>query len=690
MSASTTRVFLFRLAVTFSSTLILFGSVHELSAVGNLPGVIPPSACRVGAVLSTDQVAPLFGVFAGLGRSNIRTALVNDEVVAGTWVIFNNFVPDTSIKLAPNCAPPLGASNDGAGLNLMGVRITTTISSPQKADIESIKLIWDVNANGLWDPLLDLVLQEQPGEALLQEGGALFTYGPQQPLATLSSNFGPACNFVGAFIPNAPPAIGAGPVNGTNTTVGFGVEGCYIALLAVAKIGDMPIHRTKFGLQLEAYAGDIPGTSGVSSFTVSSGFSSSRNPQASNVWVDVFGGLPGPETPFDHLNHGIGNPQNSFQRLIFRGADGPEGLVTRFRANSFGPGTRELVLFAGGLCDGGVLANNSVLILPPVAGAPPTIAGSLGAIPCVVSAGTDGIPTAVISLILRVNLPEEMKKLVGTVRLYADLDCDGVLFEPGELIQSRIGYYNEPTNDTYVHFNEDQVGFILTPGGVPLTGGCPAIGGVPGVDASPFPLILILTGDINSPEVHGQGFGPYLNEYDFVTAQDHEEGHNDSDLYVLTPGGNSQVCPPLSSPTDVGAAGSTFDPCLCVIPAAGLNLYQAHAIRSQGYFDPCEGFYDQTINPESNELRVSAQRLHNSIRFALDSAPSRFARAEVFDMKGHLVFRSSKENPYQLIWNLRDRMNRPVANGIYLYLITAYRSDGTPIRSEVKKLVVMR
>jgi hypothetical protein len=677
MVTSGYKVFSMRMAISLFAMLFIFVGLYESSGLAyteKLPGVIPPSACRVGAVLSTDQVTPLFGIFTGLGRSNIRTVMPTEEVVAGTWVVMNNFVPDTGIVRAPNCVGPLGLAVDGAGLNLMGVRITTTISSPQKADIEYIKLVWDVNANGLWDPLLDLVLQEKPGSELLQEGGALFSYGPQSPLATLSNTFG-RCFAPAAGIANRVPQNGVGPLSGTNSRVGVAIEGCYIALLAIVKIGKEPIHRTKFGLQMSAYAGDIPGSTGISSFSFSSGFSSSRNPQASNVWVDVFGGLPGPKSSFDHLNHGIGNPENSLTHIHFSGGENGEGLLSRFRAKEVGPGSREVILFAGGLCDGGRMVTQNAIILPAVAGAPPTIAGGLPAIPCIPGAGTDGIPTAIVSIILKVILPPELMKTVGTIRFYADIDCDGILFETGELIQQRIGYYNEPTDDIFVHFNQQQIGFIFTPAGAILAGGCPAVGGVPGVDASPLPLLLIFTADFNAGAVHGipGAFGPTRLELGAISAQqngnENGDGLDNSQPYILSNGDNNNN----------NNGGGSEESCPESNPAG---------INAQG--DPCEDFFNQAINMESNELVVSPQNLHNSVRFAIQGAKSQSARFEIFDLQGNSVYRSIKTNPYQLRWNLRDSRKRPVANGVYLYVITAYNHQGQLIRSEVKKLVMMR
>ncbi|MBI1729609.1 hypothetical protein HY229_02765, partial [Candidatus Acetothermia bacterium] len=254
-----------RALALFLFLFFMAGSAVSYAELFTLPGVIPPSACRTGAVLSTDQ-------FTTTGFSNVRTANPNDEIVAGDWVVANDYVSDTSVILPPNCEHFASTDSD-TGMNLMAVRLKPTISSAADANITLIKLAWDVNVNGLWDPLLDLVLQTKPGSDLDSPAGAVFFNGPQNPLAFLvnSDDDGPlgdhAC-FIGAD--DEGEEIGVGPNNGTNST-GADTDGCYIALLAVVVIGDSPKTGSQFGLSLEALAGDIPGTNGISSYTFSSG-----------------------------------------------------------------------------------------------------------------------------------------------------------------------------------------------------------------------------------------------------------------------------------------------------------------------------------------------------------------------------------------------------------------------------------
>jgi len=62
---------------------------------------------------------------------------------------------------------------------------------------------------------------------------------------------------------------------------------------------------------------------------------------------------------------------------------------------------------------------------------------------------------------------------------------------------------------------------------------------------------------------------------------------------------------------------------------------------------------------------------------------------EIFTLSGALVF--AQEAPgTKLTWNLNTNDGRPVANGVYLYVVTVRGSDGRVLRSEVNKFVVLR
>ncbi len=63
---------------------------------------------------------------------------------------------------------------------------------------------------------------------------------------------------------------------------------------------------------------------------------------------------------------------------------------------------------------------------------------------------------------------------------------------------------------------------------------------------------------------------------------------------------------------------------------------------------------------------------------------------EVFNLRGEEVFRSGEVKGSSINWNPLASGDRPLANGIYLYVITVRETNGTLLRSEVKKLVILR
>jgi hypothetical protein len=62
---------------------------------------------------------------------------------------------------------------------------------------------------------------------------------------------------------------------------------------------------------------------------------------------------------------------------------------------------------------------------------------------------------------------------------------------------------------------------------------------------------------------------------------------------------------------------------------------------------------------------------------------------EIFNLAGLSIFQAVA-NGNQLLWDLADSSGAAVANGVYLYIITVRGYDGQVIKSEVKKLIVLR
>ena len=67
----------------------------------------------------------------------------------------------------------------------------------------------------------------------------------------------------------------------------------------------------------------------------------------------------------------------------------------------------------------------------------------------------------------------------------------------------------------------------------------------------------------------------------------------------------------------------------------------------------------------------------------------RSVQVEVYDLSGQRVYRSAWGTERELRWNLLRDDGHPVANGIYLYVVTARDRDGRLLRSEVQKLLIL-
>ena len=104
-----------------------------------------------------------------------------------------------------------------------------------------------------------------------------------------------------------------------------------------------------------------------------------------------------------------------------------------------------------------------------------------------------------------------------------------------------------------------------------------------------------------------------------------------------------------------------------------------------------------------NQLAVSAARAQamaktspitlktypNAISFHTQSSTTKHLSVEIYGLNGKRVFSSSTSGS-RLHWRMSDEMGRPVANGVYLYVVSTRDEMGPLIRSEAKKVLVLR
>jgi len=91
----------------------------------------------------------------------------------------------------------------------------------------------------------------------------------------------------------------------------------------------------------------------------------------------------------------------------------------------------------------------------------------------------------------------------------------------------------------------------------------------------------------------------------------------------------------------------------------------------------------------ASEMQVSTSSL-SQMQFTVESQVAADLTVTVFNLSGYKVFDSGEVRGNTLVWKLQDDANRPFANGIYLYVTTYRKEDGTILKSEIKKLIVRR
>jgi len=99
-----------------------------------------------------------------------------------------------------------------------------------------------------------------------------------------------------------------------------------------------------------------------------------------------------------------------------------------------------------------------------------------------------------------------------------------------------------------------------------------------------------------------------------------------------------------------------------------------------------------TAEPQPTPLaltQVFSHRQANGVRIAVQGEGIERMQLSVYDLSGQRVYRQSTTET-RLTWRLNTDGGHRVANGVYLYLVTAYGVDGQATRSEVRKLVVLR
>lgn len=418
-----------------------------------------------------------------------------------------------------------------------------------------------------------------------------------------------------------------------------------------------------------------------------------------------------------HISGGSGSPESDIQVMDFGG-----GLKTRFRADRITPGAREVVAITVGICDGGTLSSTSANILVPVAGAPPTIAGGLGAIPCITSAGTDGLATGVNGGVIAFR--GTAARHMGTVRVYADADLDGILFEPGELVTQGVPIFNEGTGEAILSIGRQ--GQMLIVGGGPLAALDPTTGPP---TAPPFgPLLLVFTVDVDTNAPSGQvnvelglsigddtaqgaagicaaAFGtaptpaPTVGTQNCGSNLSRAGPARDSFSIELAGGRGGGGGPAPSPPSGGGSTLKSFDTNGNNILDDNefFNLIDAwiqQRVDDQTFFRGVDAWVAQTQIQSLGRSPVLLEKLQLSrqqgrVTFRAQGQGISSTTVEIYSLDGRRVF--SRESPgATLAWNLSSSQGQRVSNGVYLYRVTVEDTAGRTTSTRVRKLLILR
>jgi len=309
--------------------------------------------------------------------------------------------------------------------------------------------------------------------------------------------------------------------------------------------------------------------------------------------------------------------------------------------------------------------------------------------------------------------------------------------------------FNEQTGEAIAQFGGRQEQILFTGNGNPVAAGsdpicqqpdtCPPADGFK--DAGTTPLILIFTVDIDSNAPGGlvdvllglQTFDDTainIATNDPVAAQQAAigSGANPCRVFFVTNGvflGNTGkpiaagVCgsnflnigPEIysftvegpehpSTPTNLQAF-DTNDSCFLDDPEffAMIDGWVASLIGDTLFFSGVDAWVGQdnicaaTAGSGVSTLSLSSVALETNsfgtTTFVVTGQGIESMGVEVFSLNGNAVF-SQKVAGTQLSWNQATNKSAPLANGTYLYVVTVKNADGNVVKSEVKKLVILR
>lgn len=692
-----------------ASSLLRFVPALALLFALSLGGIVQAqpifptaSGCKESAILTTEQfLNPSAGAF-----TQDRTVIPGEDtqVVLGSVVFVDGFVtdPTAGVGTTPNCPAALVDTNP---TYVVKVVVKPASGDPVAAGITRLTWWADNDLDGQITLGKDTQINSVDATACLTSPqGCELSFGnrpvvvgaPPNPFIGLAPSPVPLSVLGSVF----PPGIcgNIAPPRGGPTCAG---------LILVGDIAN-PKPGATLQVRFEGFASDLvnatcvtPGAGGcpaAGTAPFSSDFAPQYKKATSNTRVVVQGVANAPGVLSPGVNNGSGNPETGtlgIETLGIRTRDDRGGLAGTQERDAR-PGDREYFVGIVGLCDNGELVTNRVTLLPPIAGASPTIAGGLAAIPCIpTAAGTDGLNTVVTRI--RVGVSGPGAQFVQAVHIYADTSAvagatgwlaaglpgtaAATFFESGEQVLSGI-----PVNSVVAVGSLEQV--LTTSGGTPLIV----------ASATGVPALLYFTADIDDRAA--------ASEVRFQVAIDVADTPSfgifcvpncrSSRLLRTAP---QEFIFQISGPTAPPGGVAQFDTNKNGVIDdaeffAAIDQWVAGAVSDQLFFQVLDAWVSQSPvgGASVKGLSLQAVSLSTSARAATFVASGQGIeglRVEIFDLDGQRIFAQETAGT-RLTWTLSAQEGQPVANGVYLYVVTVKGANGETLRSEVKKLVVLR
>jgi hypothetical protein len=331
---------------------------------------------------------------------------------------------------------------------------------------------------------------------------------------------------------------------------------------------------------------------------------------------------------------------------------------------------------------------------------------------------------------------------MSTVRMYAD-ECnvtfeacffsiqgggDGILFQPGEIIEQVVPKFNEQTGEAIAQFGGRQEQILYTSVGNPVANASdPSAGTLAGFKTGTHPLILIWTVDVDQNAPGGMVdvlLG--LQSYD-DTAQNISTGGATHPCNIF--GGTAKTIPAKNGKVGgPGSCGSNFlntgpetysftveapqhpstpnslaafdtnKSCFLDDPEffAMIDGWVGNQIGDTLFFAGVDAWVGQTNicnTPTAASALLQRVELQSSglgtTTFTVTGQSIESMSVQVFSLNGSLVF-SQETAGTHLSWNQTMTTGAPLANGTYLYVVKAKDALGASLTSEVRKLVIVR